>query len=76
MCWFTWTSARRCTTQERRCHKMSVCTHHGVRASLSTCVCVLSQVGVCVFVHIQPQGSQAQLCMFIYILYQTTCAHA
>lgn len=35
-------------------------------------VCVLSQVGVGIFVHVQPQGNQARVYMFVYILYQTT----
>ena len=63
-------------TEERRCHTMSVCTHRGVRGSLCMGMCVLSQVDVCIFVNIQPQGNQARVYMFVYMLYQTTCTHA
>lgn len=62
--------------EERRCHTMSVCTHRGVRGSLCMGMCVLSQVDVCIFVNIQPQGNQARVYMFVYMLYQTTCTHA
>lgn len=42
-----------------------------MRGSLSLDVCVLGQVGVCMFVHIQAQGDQARVYVFMYTLYQT-----